>query len=132
MPKVQRVLVVENELLILKITAQAVEALGHQAILARTGSEALTIANESEDTIHVALIDVLLPDIEGPDLADEIGRLLPRLRIIFTAGSAGSTHLASRVPTAMWMAKPVTEEELRLRLDVASRPPRRSASAKAE
>ena len=116
------VLVVDDEPMVLKMTVQMAEALGHRVLAAKSGAEALAYANEPTEEISVALVDVFLPDMKGPDLAEELRRVLPDLRIVFMSGSVGGFYLESRVPGAIWLPKPFAKADLELRLTGSGRP----------
>lgn len=61
-----RILFVDDDPFTLETLTYAVELFGHQAILASTGEDARTIANEQKPDLII--IDMMLPDMEGVDL----------------------------------------------------------------
>lgn len=60
---------------------------GYSAITAASAEEAIRLLEGQTDlTIDLALIDVMMPDLSGPELAEEIQRIRPGLRILFVSG----------------------------------------------
>ena len=62
---VMPVLVIDDEEKVLKTIQMLVERLGYRVLGARTGKEALFIAQHYEETIDLALLDIKLSDMEG-------------------------------------------------------------------
>lgn len=106
------VLVVDDEELVLKTTAQLLESLGHRALTASTATEALKRVNDAVEPPVLALVDVFLPDLGGVELAGELARLAPSLRIVFISGETGAYFLQSRCPGARTLLKPLSRERL--------------------
>lgn len=71
---------------------------------------ALETADRLEGTIHLLLTDVILPDARGPELARQIERRRPGLRVLFMSGYAAGHLDAERLgaPGRAFIAKPFT------------------------
>jgi CheY-like chemotaxis protein len=80
-----RVLVVEDEALILMSTLDMLEELGHRGLAARSGAAAIAALTD-DATIDAAITDVNLPDVDGIALAAELRRRRPGLPIVFATG----------------------------------------------
>jgi CheY-like chemotaxis protein len=80
-----RILVVEDEALILMAAVDTLAELGHEGVSASTGKAALKVL-ESTDAVHAMLVDINLPDMDGKQIAAEARRLRPGLPIIFATG----------------------------------------------
>jgi CheY-like chemotaxis protein len=63
---------------------------GYRALAAASGSEAIAIAEAYPDVIHVLLSDIVMPGINGIQLAREIGALRQGIRVLFMSGLAGA------------------------------------------
>jgi CheY-like chemotaxis protein len=79
----RRVLVVDDDPLVLEVVASMLEELGCETLLARSGTDALrTLARDP--TIEVLISDIELPGLEGSELAERNFR--PELQIILLSG----------------------------------------------
>ncbi len=104
------VLVVDDDLHVLKVTSRMLVGAGYQPVEATTPAEALVIATQIK--LDVFLLDAILPGISGPDLADELAKAQGEAKIVFMSGLD---------PLSVWVAfgrpcqvlrKPFTSEEL--------------------
>jgi CheY-like chemotaxis protein len=104
-----RILVVEDEPLILMATVDMLSELGHSTLEAGSAEEAMDIMqNEPAD---VLLTDVGLPGMSGSDLARQVKKRWPQVRTIFASGN-DTGRLASGVENALQLSKPFTTEDL--------------------
>lgn len=84
-PAPARVLVVEDEALIMMATVDALAELGYEAVRAGSAAAALDLL-DGEKPITAMLTDVNLPDMDGQTLAAEVRRRYPNLPIVFATG----------------------------------------------
>jgi CheY-like chemotaxis protein len=81
-----KVLVVEDDPLVLEFASAQMEALGYTVRAARSGLEALDILRTGE-TFDLLFTDVVMPGgIDGPTLARKAREMQPPLRVLFTSG----------------------------------------------
>jgi NtrC-family two-component system response regulator AlgB len=108
-----RVLIIDDEANIRRITAVALEGMGHQTAVAEDGNEALRQLAAAE--FDAAFLDLRLHDENGMELLPKLLESRPGLEvIIFSAGaSAESAKAAQQAGAAGFMAKPFTVEEIR-------------------
>ena len=83
----ETILLVEDEPSILNMTAMMLQNMGY-TVLAATGSrDAILMAEDYAcDNIHLIISDVVMPEMNGPDLAKKILTLYPHLKILFMSG----------------------------------------------
>ena len=55
-------------------------------IAARGGEEALQLCAQQEHKIDLLLTDVVMPDTSGKELAEQMTRLMPGIRVLFMSG----------------------------------------------
>ncbi|HEV8348363.1 MAG TPA: response regulator [Vicinamibacterales bacterium] len=79
------VLVVDDDKLLRDMAARMLEHAGYSAVVASSGADALAVI-KARPGIDVALIDVVLPDMSGFDLARELRRISARAHIAFMSG----------------------------------------------
>jgi signal transduction histidine kinase len=80
------VLIVEDEQGVRELASEFVESAGYTVLSAKDGTEALAMAEESDEPIHLLLTDVVMPKMRGPELAKRLKGLRANLRIVYMSG----------------------------------------------
>ena len=80
------ILLVEDEPAILAMTAEVLDHLGYAVRAAHSPVEAIRMAKEHAGEIHLLLTDVIMPGMNGRDLARTLRDLRPGLRFLFMSG----------------------------------------------
>ena len=80
------ILLVEDEPAILAMTAEVLDNLGYAVRAAHSPVEAVRMAKEHAGEIHLLLTDVVMPGMNGRDLARTLRDLRPGLRFLFMSG----------------------------------------------
>jgi two-component system cell cycle sensor histidine kinase/response regulator CckA len=55
-------------------------------VTAKDGPEALSIAQHSDEPIHVLITDVVMPQMRGPDLAKQMKQFRTDLKVVYMSG----------------------------------------------
>jgi PAS domain S-box-containing protein len=84
----ERILVVDDTPGVLKLMRRALSRAGYEVLTAEGGASALSAAAEMP-SIDLLVTDVVMPDMSGPQLANELWRLHPRLPVLFVSGYTG-------------------------------------------
>jgi two-component system cell cycle sensor histidine kinase/response regulator CckA len=121
------ILVVEDEELVRSVLVEALESQGYETLIARTGAEALEIADLYVGPIDLVLSDVVLPGITGPVVARALAGTRPEARILFMSGYTEAIILDQGVEgSAPLLVKPFSMQQLYERIEeVLDGPPRR-------
>ena len=82
----ETVLIVEDELTILQLTSRILTNLGYTVLTANNPTEAIKLAQQHPGKIHLLLSDVIMPDMNGLDLAERILLLHADLKYLFMSG----------------------------------------------
>jgi CheY-like chemotaxis protein len=82
----ETVLLVEDEPAILGLTSQLLAMQGYSVLAAATPSAAIRLAREHSGEINLLLTDVVMPEMNGRDLAINLFSLYPRLKCMFMSG----------------------------------------------
>ncbi len=80
------ILLVEDEPAILTMTTLMLERLGYTVIAAGTSGEAIRFARDHKGNIDLLLTDVIMPEMNGRDLARNLMSLYPGLKCLFMSG----------------------------------------------
>ncbi|MGV8059698.1 MAG: PAS domain S-box protein [Smithellaceae bacterium] len=82
----ETLLVVEDEPAILDMSRLMLEKLGYQVLAASTPGEAIRLAEDHAGEIHLLLTDVVMPEMNGRDLAKKLLSLYPNIKRLFMSG----------------------------------------------
>ncbi len=107
----ERVLLVEDQPAVLSLTARMLAEYGYTVVSAPDGSLAIEIA--SRERFDILVTDVVMPGLNGRELAQAIGALQPEIAVLFTSGYPDQ-DLESRdiVGAVSLLRKPYTAEVL--------------------
>ncbi len=80
---------------VLRVTAtRLLERLGYRVIAAANGRAAVDVLTQEDDTIHLAILDVVMPEMPGPVVVEQVRPRYPKLRFLLTTGySPGTSHM---------------------------------------
>ena len=111
------VLVVEDEPGVRQFSIEALTELGYPVLAAEGAATALTLLDRHPD-ITLLFTDVVMPEVNGRQLADEALRRRPALKVLFTTGYSRNALENDGVldPDVHLIGKPFTLEELALRV----------------
>jgi PAS domain S-box-containing protein len=91
----ETILFAEDSESLREMATEYLQSVGYVVLSAASGKEALQRAEDFQGTIHLLLTDVVMPDLNGPELAERIVSSRPGIKLIFTSGYA-SESLARR------------------------------------
>lgn len=84
----ETVLVAEDEDLLRQLAEKILSQQGYRVLTARDGREALRIMEDRGASVDLLLTDIVMPDINGPSLAEQRRQQFPRLRVAYMSGYA--------------------------------------------
>ncbi len=82
----ETLLFVEDEQAILGLAVRILERLGYTVLSAETPAEALQLAESYTDKIHLLITDVVMPEMNGRDLARQICAMRPEVKCLYISG----------------------------------------------
>ena len=83
---VEKVLVVEDEDIVRNLCTRILERLGYEVLQARNGFEAVASAEANGMRIDLLLTDVVMPGMNGSELATQLVLHYPEMKVLFTSG----------------------------------------------
>jgi signal transduction histidine kinase/ActR/RegA family two-component response regulator len=122
----ETVLLVEDELLVRQLTHEILRRSGYQVLEASDGAEALRLLGDHPGRIDLLLTDVVMPGMNGGELAHRMRSVRTGIRVIFMSAYSSEAVANHGVlsPGAAFLQKPFTIEELVARLrDALEREP---------
>ena len=85
-PREVKILLVEDEDGVRELALQSLRTLGYEVLTARDGADALRVAANHPRHIDLLLTDVVMPNMNGPELASALQADYPALRVLFISG----------------------------------------------
>ena len=82
----ETVLVVEDDDTVRNLCGRILERLGYKMMPARDGAEAIAVAQKYGDRIDLMLTDVVMPGMNGSELATQLVLHHPEMKVLFTSG----------------------------------------------
>lgn len=111
-----RILVAEDDESMRHYLSRALEKSGYDVVTVATGSEAVPYVNS--DRFDLLLTDIVMPEMDGIELAQHAAAVAPDMRIMFITGFAAVTLKAGKaVPQAKVLSKPFHLRDLVLEIE---------------
>ncbi len=82
----ETILVVEDHDSIRRLMVRCLENHGYNVLPAVNGKDALQVFRNYSEPIHMLLSDVIMPEMDGVQLAETLQSLAPRLKVLFISG----------------------------------------------
>jgi PAS domain S-box-containing protein len=82
----ETILVVEDEEDVRRLTVRILERKGYRVLQASSGNDALLLSKERKEPIDMVLTDVVMPGMNGRQLADQLIRLRPKMKVLYMSG----------------------------------------------
>ena len=82
----ETILIAEDDVPVREITAKLLSGYGYKVIEAGDGEAAIQKFTEVEDRIQLLILDVLMPNKGGREVAEAIGQLSPEVKVLFNSG----------------------------------------------
>lgn len=110
----ETILVVDDEAQVRTLARDILLGAGYRVLEAEDGEQALRVAEDHPGAIHVMLTDIMMPGINGKELADRMAAARPDTKIIFMSGRAAEviSDAGVLIPVDAFLAKPFTVDRL--------------------
>jgi two-component system, cell cycle sensor histidine kinase and response regulator CckA len=110
----QRVLLVEDEEVVRRVTERLLETLGFSVISTSTPARAIDIAADPTQPLDVLLTDVRMPLMSGTEVATRIREVRPTLPVVLMSGYSEQSleDLVGSQSAYAFLGKPFTREQL--------------------
>jgi hypothetical protein len=115
------VLVADDDAGVRDVVRETLSRYGYTVLVARTGAEALRIAATHAGSIHLLLTDVVMPELNGRELADRLVAVRPDLRVLFMSGYTDDEVLRRGIVDrrSLYIRKPFTSDALVRRVQLS-------------
>ena len=114
----ETILVVEDEARVRKLIYDLLTSRGYRVLQASGGVEALRICAANQGAIDLAVVDVVMPEMSGPELVKRIAGHCPRVRLLYISGYTDEAILHHRIQESglPFLQKPFLPESLALKV----------------
>ncbi|MFP3999892.1 MAG: ATP-binding protein [Desulfobacterales bacterium] len=113
------VLLVEDERTVRYMCYFILKKAGYKVLVAKSGAEAVSVLNRHEGPLHFLLTDVILPDLHGNELYQQVSSRYPDLSVLYMSGYAKNVIVYHGIlrPNAPFLQKPFGSTELVARVE---------------
>lgn len=110
----ETVLVVEDQPAVRRLTGMILEEHGYHVLEAATAADALVLASQHAGLIHLLLTDIMMPGMNGRQLAERLKPLRPEMKVLYTSGGGRDpiTNRGVLDPGEAYIPKPFLPETL--------------------
>ena len=118
LPGSETILLVEDEELLRTPIREILERQGYSVLEASHGEEALVVARQYPGPINLLLSDIVMPGMNGRDLAGQLSRTRPELKVLFMSGYTHNAivHQGVLEEGLAFLEKPFTPEALAVKI----------------
>jgi two-component system, cell cycle sensor histidine kinase and response regulator CckA len=117
------VLLIEDELSVRSVVQRLLKRNGHNVVAVETGHEAIELCERKGARFDLMISDVVMPHIDGPQLASKLQPLCPEMRVLFISGYSEDAISTSGILAAGidFIQKPFSMEALIAKIDETCR-----------
>jgi PAS domain S-box-containing protein len=110
----ETVLLAEDQSSVRRYLRSVLEEFGYRVVDVANGPDALVLAKQFEGTIDLLITDLIMPLMDGRNLAEQLTAIRPGTKVLFMSGSS-KEDIARRgmdTPDLVYLQKPFAPEEL--------------------
>jgi signal transduction histidine kinase len=110
----ETILLVEDEARVRKVMLDVLRRRGYRTLEANRGDEAVRLAKEFKGRIDLAVVDVVMPGMSGPDVIRQIAPTRPKMRVLYVSGYTDEAIVHHHIPESGidFLQKPFMPDEL--------------------
>ena len=118
LPGSETILLAEDEELLRTPIREILERQGYSVLEASNGEEALAVARQYPGPIHLLLSDIVMPEMNGRELAGQLSRIRPEIKVLFMSGYTQNAivHHGVLEEGLAFLEKPFTPEALAVKI----------------
>jgi two-component system, cell cycle sensor histidine kinase and response regulator CckA len=105
--------VVDDQRFARRVAYRVLSEAGYRVLEAEDGEEALGALQISRGRVALVVIDIVMPKMDGVELASQVWERWPDMRVLFTSGHAAEVLVAHGMKSldVPFLAKPYTRDE---------------------
>lgn len=110
--KGERILLIDDDLLVLDVIEEMLSAYGYEVTTATCGQEGVQLFSEAPEHINLVLTDVVMPDFSGREVFRRIRKMRGDVKVLFSSGNQVELPEAVEENGAAFIQKPYSLSEL--------------------
>jgi PAS domain S-box-containing protein len=109
-----RILVVDDESMVRALSKDILSLKGHEVLLSRDGKEALTLYEKAWESIHLVILDLMMPNMSGSETYMALKKINPSVKVLLSSGYSldGEAHSLLRQGAIDFIQKPFSVKTL--------------------
>jgi two-component system cell cycle sensor histidine kinase/response regulator CckA len=117
-PGTETILLIEDNEMVRKLAHEVLTNSGYRVLEADSGAAAVTIAERTQEDIHLILTDVVMPGMSGSEVTSLLLPLHPKVRVLYMSGYAenATVHHGMLAEGTSFIEKPFSPEALALKI----------------
>jgi PAS domain S-box-containing protein len=108
----ETILLSEDESSVRRVAITILERAGYRVIATKNGREAIQYLRNTDERVDLALLDVVMPELGGPETWEQLRKLRPDIRVLFSSGYADDRYRDRLPDDAELLKKPFRVEDL--------------------
>lgn len=114
----ETILVVDDDPTVRHVVALSLQSYGYHILEASSGEEALDVSRRHDGRIELLVTDVVMPGMNGLELARQFMDMRPEVRVIVMSGIVDNTIILNSTlkPTTPFFHKPFSMDELAIKV----------------
>ncbi|MFZ5798984.1 MAG: transporter substrate-binding domain-containing protein [Thermodesulfobacteriota bacterium] len=110
----ETVLLVEDEPALLELGKRIIERMGYKVLSTTSPAKAIRLAREYGDRIHLLITDVVMPEMNGRELAEKLITIQPDIKYLFMSGYTANAiaHHGVLDNNVHFIQKPFSQQDL--------------------
>jgi CheY-like chemotaxis protein len=112
-PERKTILVVDDERVLREFIGVVLKRYQYDVVMASNGHEALELCRRTDTPIAAAIIDLVMPDMDGDELLPLLKVIEPNVKVVLMSGfNEGEVRDTCREPDAYFLQKPFTVKQI--------------------
>ncbi len=90
----ENILIVDDDWLMIMVAQTVLESMGYQVLTALTGREAIDLYKKHQESIHLVILDLVMPELDGRQVVEQLRLLNPEIKILLCSAILQETAVS--------------------------------------